>query len=87
MSTIVNYPIVNKSGPKGPTGPQAKTLLKNMAEDVSLVARKLDRTALDLTDRLTRELNVVKSSISSLMNQLEERDAALKALLEERLSK
>ena len=87
MSAIVNYPIVSKSGPKGPTGPQAKTLLKNMAEDVSLLTRKLDHTTIDLTERISRELNVVKSSISSLMNQLEERDAALKALIEERLSK
>lgn len=81
---ITNYPIVNKSGPKGPTGPQAKTILKNMAEDIETLSRKVDRMSLDLADRIAREMNVMKSSISTLMNQLEERDATIKKLIETR---
>lgn len=81
---ITNYPIVNKSGPKGPTGPQAKTILKNMAEDIETLSRKVDRMSLDLADRIAREMNVMKSSISTLMNQLEERDATIKKLIEAR---
>ena len=67
---IPNYPIIHKTGPKGPTGPQAKTLLKKIPEDISLISRKMDAGFLDTKEHIARELNVTKSELSRVDRDL-----------------
>lgn len=73
--------VMSKTGPKGPTGPQSKTILKGMAENVELFSRKLDRMSLDINERLARELTVFKSSLSTISAEMEARDAELMKLI------
>lgn len=78
---IPNYPIIHKTGPKGPTGPQAKTLLKKIPEDISLISRKMDAGFLDMKERVARELNVTKSELSRIDMSLRLMDEKLALLL------